>query len=161
LVFLPRGVSTTFLIQTPHVDTEVALGSPDYSLSVSQNSEEPGRGWILPGRLCARFLNKGGQSVEQEDQHSQEQGPPDTLAQGTESPGTGPHAGGLSPKRSFCMSLGLMWWAELLSAKVRARERTHLISTVSHSGTAQCTQPLPVKGGKEERRSHSALCERF
>jgi hypothetical protein len=63
LVFLPRGVSTTFLIQTPHVDTEVALGSPDYSLSVSQNSEEPGRGWrvesYLEGFVLGSLIKEG------------------------------------------------------------------------------------------------------
>ena len=47
---------------------------------------ELGKGRFLPARLCVRFLNKGGQGEEEEDEHSQKQKPPDSLVQTTESP---------------------------------------------------------------------------
>lgn len=68
------------------------------------NNRELGKGRLLPARLCVRFLNKGGQGEEEEDEHSQKQRPLDSLVQMTESPWARPHVWGSSLAGNFCMS---------------------------------------------------------
>ena len=67
---------------------------------------EHGKGRLLPARLCVRFLNKGGQGEEEEDEHSQKQKPPDSLVQTTESPWARSHVAGSGLAGNFCMSWG-------------------------------------------------------
>lgn len=90
---------------------------------------------ILPGRLCLRLLNKGGQGEEKEDQESQEQGPLDALAQVPASPQAGPHGGGSGSTGRFCMSWGLdvgSW--ESHRSSFLAGKCTLFVLTMSHSG---------------------------
>lgn len=70
------------------------------------NHRELGKGRLLPARLRVRFLNKGGQGEEEEDEHSQKQRPLDRLGQMTESPWARPHVGGSGLAGNFYMSWG-------------------------------------------------------